>query len=143
MIFDWQNFTPVSATLGGVFIGLAAVWLMASIGRIAGVSGIVGGLARAGKTDRVWRMAFIIGLIAAPLLVGRVKPELLQPSFPTTGVLLACAGLLVGVGTTFGNGCTSGHGVCGNARLSQRSIVATLSFMIAGIATVAIKGMLA
>ena len=131
-----ENFTPISAALGGAMIGLSAVWLMASAGRIAGISGILGGALKAPKTDKLWRWTFLLGLGLGPLLVGLFKPSTLQVSFPTTGPLLIVAAVLVGIGTQLGNGCTSGHGVCGNARLSIRSLIATLTFMATGVLTV-------
>lgn len=131
-----ENFTPISAALGGAMIGLSAVWLMASAGRIAGISGILGGSLNAPKNDKLWRWTFLLGLLISPLIIGFFKPSTLQVSFPTTGPLLIIAAILVGIGTQLGNGCTSGHGVCGNARLSMRSLLATLSFMATGIITV-------
>jgi len=123
------------SALGGVLIGLSAVWLMASLGRIAGISGIAGGLVT-GMRDRGWRVAFVLGLVMAPVLRlvfgGDNGIGALQVSWPW----LAVAGLLVGFGTGLGSGCTSGHGVCGIARLSPRSLAATLVFMGAGMATV-------
>lgn len=135
-----EDLTPISASLGGLLIGAAAVWLMASLGRIAGISGIAGGLLDTVRGDRAWRVAFLLGLVAAPLLLALWDRTLLDVEYPLTGWPLSMAGLLVGVGTAMGNGCTSGHGVCGNARFSRRSVVATFTFMAAGIATVAIRG---
>ena len=131
-----DNFTPISAAIGGAMIGLSAVWLMASAGRIAGISGILGGSLNAGQGDKLWRWTFLAGLIIAPLFVRLFSPELLEIEFPTTGPLLILAAVLVGIGTQLGNGCTSGHGVCGNARLSIRSLLATLTFMTTGVLTV-------
>jgi len=131
-----ENFTPISAAIGGAFIGLSAIWLMASAGRIAGISGILGGAFNGGSGDKLWRWTFFAGLLAGPLIVGLFRPELLRADFPVTGFILVLAGILVGVGTQLGSGCTSGHGVCGNARLSVRSLVATLTFMFTGILTV-------
>jgi hypothetical protein len=133
-----ENFTPISAAIGGALIGLAAVLLMLFDGRIAGVTGIADGLINPRTDDRLWRLAFIAGLIAAPLtaaLVGHVVP---MPQMPANYAIIAVAGLLVGFGTRLGNGCTSGHGICGIARLSSRSIVATLVFMAAAIVVVAL-----
>lgn len=130
------EFTPISATIGGAMIGLAAVLLMATLGRIAGISGIVGGLTEKGeRSDRDWRVAFIIGLVATPALVGLARPELMQSEFTVSLPLVVLAGVIVGLGTTLGNGCTSGHGVCGNARLSMRSLIATVTFVATGVAT--------
>jgi len=131
-----ENFTPISALIGGALIGASAVMLMALNGRIAGISGITSGLLSLTRIpDRGWRLAFVAGLIAAPVglaLIG-LKPDItFTASLPMMGV----AGLIVGFGSVFGSGCTSGHGVCGMARLSQRSIIATLVFMVSGIATV-------
>ena len=135
MSIDWASFTPGSAAIGGVIIGIAAAMLAFVNGRIAGISGIVGGLFRPAPGDVSWRLAFVAGLIAAPLLcaaVAKLPPVVIEASYPT----LVVAGFLVGIGTRYGAGCTSGHGVCGLSRLSPRSIVATLSFMAAGFATV-------
>jgi uncharacterized membrane protein YedE/YeeE len=135
MLIDWNSFTPLSAVIGGVLIGLAAVMFALLNGRIAGVSGIVGGMLGSRAGDRAWRLAFVAGLIAAPLvyaLAGAAAPARIDADFPT----LVIAGLLVGIGTRYGAGCTSGHGVCGLSRLSPRSLVATLCFMAAGFATV-------
>ena len=136
MNIDWASFTPGSALLGGGLIGLAAVLLLIFNGRIAGVSGIVGQLlARPSAGDTAWRVAFVLGLIAAPLLyqVFAVLPEVtIDAEWP----VLLLAGLLVGFGSRYGSGCTSGHGVCGISRLSPRSLVATLAFMATGFATV-------
>ena len=133
-----ENFTPVSATFGGMLIGLSALWLMAANGRIAGISGLLGALPRGPKGERRWRIWFFVGLIAGPLLMSLIRKDFLDIQFPVSGALLALAGILVGVGTQMGSGCTSGHGVCGIARFSARSIVATITFMAAGIITVAI-----
>ena len=134
---DWQAFTPGSAVLGGILIGLAAAGFVLLNGRIAGISGILGGLltpAGAGA-DRAWRIAFIAGILVAPLISWAVfsLPAIeINAGFP----LVVVAGLLVGVGTRYGSGCTSGHGVCGLSRLSPRSLVATVAFMAAGFITV-------
>jgi uncharacterized membrane protein YedE/YeeE len=132
-----DHFTPVAASVGGALIGLSAVILMLLNGRIAGVSGITAGLLSfsAQTPDRGWRVAFVVGLIAAPfmlVLLGGRHPEI---AFVASTPTMIAAGLLVGFGTVLGNGCTSGHGVCGLARLSVRSIVATAVFMAAGVAT--------
>ena len=131
-----DNFTPISAAIGGAMIGLSAVWLMASAGRIAGISGILGGAFTASPRDRIWRWTFLLGLLVGPLCVSWFRPDLLKAEFPVTGPLLIVAGICVGIGTQLGNGCTSGHGVCGNARLSMRSLLATLTFMTTGVLTV-------
>src|SRR5580693_1283136 len=132
------NFTPISAAIGGALIGLAAVLLMAFNGRIAGIAGITGGLFNPKSDDRLWRLAFIVGLIAAPLAAALLSHAVPMPQMPGSMITIAVAGLLVGFGTRLGNGCTSGHGICGIARLSPRSIVATLVFMIAAIIVVAL-----
>ncbi len=132
-----HNLTPLSGLFGGTLIGLAAVLLMLTTGRIAGVSGIAGGMLSSGS-DKTWRIAFIAGLIVAGLIVPLLGGHAVaRPAAPSL-VLFAVAGLLVGFGSRMGNGCTSGHGVCGFARLSARSIVATLVFMAVAVATVAI-----
>ncbi|MDV2857463.1 YeeE/YedE family protein [Oceanimonas sp. CAM02] len=133
------NFTPFSALAGGLLIGAAALILLLVGGRIAGISGIVAGIGS--QPDKGWRLAFVAGLIAAPLLVFGVdlaEAYSLQEYSPWR---LLLAGLLVGIGTRLGNGCTSGHGICGMGRLSPRSVVATLVFMAAGIATVTLLGL--
>ncbi|WGS22305.1 MULTISPECIES: YeeE/YedE thiosulfate transporter family protein [unclassified Bradyrhizobium] len=133
-----HNFAPLSGLLGGVLIGLAAALLMLLTGRIAGVTGIVGGALLGGSADRGWRIAFVAGLIAAPLIAALFGAPLPRPQMNASLVVIAIAGLLVGFGTRMGNGCTSGHGVCGFARLSGRSIAATCIFLLTAIATVAI-----
>ncbi|WP_026293236.1 YeeE/YedE family protein [Rudaea cellulosilytica] len=123
--------------LGGTLIGLAAILLMATLGRIAGISGIAGRLVEGcARGDRAWRVAFILGLILAPLLVQAIGGNSGIGTPDSSSLQLALAGLCVGIGTRISGGCTSGHGVCGVARLSVRSIVATLVFMACGIATV-------
>jgi hypothetical protein len=130
------EFTPVSALFGGALIGLSAALLMLFTGRIAGISGILGGCLVAGAGDRDWRLAFVAGLIAAPLLGALANFPLALPRMPTSWFVIAVAGLLVGFGTRMGGGCTSGHGVCGIARLSPRSIAATAIFMTTAFAVV-------
>jgi uncharacterized membrane protein YedE/YeeE len=132
------NFTPISAAIGGALIGLAAVLLMLFTGRIAGVSGIMGGVLSPRSDDRLWRLAFIAGLIAAPLAAALAGHGVATPQMPGSTVIIVVAGLLVGFGTRLGNGCTSGHGICGIARLSPRSIAATMVFMVAAMAVVAV-----
>lgn len=132
------NFTPVSAAIGGALIGLAAVLLTLFTGRIAGISGIFGGCLSLGAGDKGWRIAFIAGLILAPLAGGLVGFPLAAPEMPASYVVIVAAGLLVGFGTRLGGGCTSGHGICGIARLSPRSIVATAIFMAVAVAVVAL-----
>ena len=135
MTIDWNHFTPVQALAGGVMIGLAAAALLLLNGRIAGISGILGGLLRPVKNDIAWRVAFLAGLLLAPIGYALVAPLPVAQVDSGTATLLI-AGLLVGLGTRYGSGCTSGHGVCGLSRGSPRSLVATLSFMVAGFATV-------
>ena len=132
------NFTPVSAAIGGALIGLAAVLLTLFTGRIAGISGIFGGCLNLGAGDKGWRIAFIAELILAPLAGGLVGFPLAAPEMPASYVVIVAAGLLVGFGTRLGGGCTSGHGICGIARLSPRSIVATVIFMAVAVAVVAL-----
>lgn len=131
MSIDWNNFTPWSALAGGVLIGLATAMFALLNGRIAGISGVIGGLLKPARGDIAWRAAFILGLIAAPLfyMLFTALPSL-QIDAGYGG--LAIAGLLVGIGTRYGSGCTSGHGVCGLSRLSPRSLVATATFMGTG-----------
>ena len=132
------NFTPISAAIGGALIGLAAALLMLTTGRIAGISGIFGGCLDFGTGDKGWRLAFIAGLILAPLTVSLAGFPVPIPDMPASWVVIVAAGLLVGFGTKLGSGCTSGHGVCGIARLSPRSIVATATFMGVAVVVVAL-----
>jgi uncharacterized protein len=132
------NFTPISAAIGGALIGLAAVLLMLFNGRIAGVTGIMDGLVNPRSEDWLWRLTFIAGLIAAPLAAAFVGYPVAMPQMPASAIVIAVAGLLVGFGTRLSNGCTSGHGICGIARLSPRSIIATMVFMAAAIVVVAL-----
>ncbi|MDR9439863.1 MAG: YeeE/YedE family protein [Halomonas sp.] len=141
---DWSS--SLQGLAGGILIGLSATWLMATLGRIAGISGIIGNLVTARpKGDSAWRVAFLLGLISGPvvllLLGGGLGNVAGSPGevvgAPAGGVpLMLVAGLLVGLGTGLGSGCTSGHGVCGLSRLSMRSLVATLTFLVAAIVTV-------
>ena len=135
MFIDWNAFTPWHALMGGALVGTAAALFVLLNGRIAGISGVLGGLLRPVKGDVAWRAAFVIGLIVAPLiylLFGSPPKPRIDADFGA----LVLAGLLVGVGTRYGAGCTSGHGVCGLSRLSPRSLVATAAFMAAGFGTV-------
>ena len=132
------NFTPISAAIGGALIGLAAALLMLTTGRIAGISGIFGGCLDFGTGDKGWRVAFISGLILAPLTGSLLGVPVPVPDMPASWVVIVAAGLLVGFGTKLGSGCTSGHGVCGIARLSPRSIAATFIFMGVAIVVVAL-----
>jgi uncharacterized membrane protein YedE/YeeE len=135
MSIDWNAFTPWTALAGGLLIGIAAGMFVLLNGRIAGISGIVGGLLRAARGDVAWRIAFLAGLLAAPLIYAVAAP-LPVPRIDAGYGALVLAGLLVGLGTRYGSGCTSGHGVCGLSRLSPRSLAATGTFMAAGFATV-------
>ena len=135
MTLDWQAFTPWTSLTGGLLIGLAAALFVLLNGRIAGISGVLGGLLRPLRGDIGWRVAFIAGLILAPSAY-RMVAALPAPRIDASTAMLVLAGLLVGVGTRYGSGCTSGHGVCGLSRLSVRSLAATLTFMGAGFATV-------
>ncbi|WP_133491179.1 YeeE/YedE family protein [Alcanivorax sp. 24] len=143
MNIEWSLFTPWSALAGGVLIGLAAALLILANGRIAGISGLLGGLldgmfarsAQAGDEGRGEAALFLLGLLAAPLL-WQLFATVPESHFSGSPITLVVAGLLVGVGTRYGSGCTSGHGVCGLSRLSPRSLIATLCFMGAGFVTV-------
>lgn len=135
MTIDWNSFTPWASLAGGVIIGISASMFVLLNGRIAGISGVLGGLLNPVRGDISWRAAFILGLVGAPLLYAQFT-ELPHPQIDAGYVALIVAGLLVGIGTRFGSGCTSGHGVCGISRLSPRSLVATAAFMVAGFVTV-------
>jgi uncharacterized membrane protein YedE/YeeE len=135
MLINWSQFTPWSALAGGAVIGMAVAILVLFNGRIAGISGIAGGVLKMQKSDTSWRIAFISGLVAAPL-VWQLFLSLPAIRIDGSYAIMAMAGLVVGIGTRYGSGCTSGHGVCGLSRLSPRSIIATLSFMGTGFVTV-------
>ncbi len=135
MTIDWNAFTPESALAGGIVIGIAAAMLALLNGRVAGISGIVGSLLRPARGEFAWRAAFVIGLVGAPLIYCFFA-ALPSPRVDAQWGALAIAGLLVGVGTRYGAGCTSGHGVCGLSRRSPRSLAATGIFMSAGFVTV-------
>ncbi|MBZ1393175.1 YeeE/YedE family protein [Psychrobacter pacificensis] len=130
---DWQAFTPISL-VGGLMLGVATVILLLGIGRIAGISGIFSSLLKPKRVE-MWQILFILGLVISPVLYRLARP-LPNVEISTSLPLLIVAGLLVGFGTRLGSGCTSGHGICGNARLSPRSLVATVTFMLLGIVTV-------
>lgn len=135
MFIDWAQFTPVPALIGGLTIGFAVALFILVNGRLAGITGIISGLLRPKSADIAWRVAFILGLIAAPLLYQLAAP--LPPiQIEANWLMIGVAGFIVGIGTRYGSGCTSGHGVCGLSRLSPRSLVATLAFMATGIVTV-------
>ena len=131
-----ENFTPVSALIGGVLIGISATLLLLFNGRIAGISGILGGLIVPAAGDRLWRVIFLSGLIISGFIYHKIYPGIFtqRPDYPV--LLLIAGGFIVGFGTRMGGGCTSGHGVCGIGRMSIRSVVATIVFMITGIITV-------
>jgi uncharacterized membrane protein YedE/YeeE len=133
-----ENFTPITALVGGALIGVSAVFLMAFNGRIAGISGVFSGTVFAEQGDKLWRIFFVIGLLIAPLIYTLMTGT--KPVFEMTSnwLLIIVAGLLVGIGTRLGSGCTSGHGVCGLSRLSPRSMASVAIFMSAGMATVAL-----
>lgn len=135
MTIDWINFTPWTSLAGGVLIGIAAALFILFNGRIAGISGILGGLLKPARGDILWRLAFIGGIVAAPLVYG-IAAALPEAKVEADTATLIIAGLLVGLGTRYGSGCTSGHGVCGISRLSPRSLAATAFFMAAGFVTV-------
>ncbi len=135
MTIDWNAFTPWSSLGGGILIGLAAAAMVLFNGRIAGISGIVGGLLRPARRDIAWRVAFVAGLVGAPAMY-RLFSNLPELRIDAGWGVLVIAGFLVGVGTRYGAGCTSGHGVCGLSRLSFRSLVATATFMATGFLTV-------
>ena len=138
MTIDWPHFTPWTSLSGGVLLGLASAMFILLNGRILGISGILGGLIPPTRTDALWRLTFLAGLFSSPWVFTALAPSsmLTAPRIDAGVVLLVIAGLLVGVGTRYGSGCTSGHGVCGLARLSPRSLIATLAFMAAGFAVV-------
>ena len=138
MNIDWIHFTPWTALGGGILLGIASAMFVLLSGRILGISGILGGLLAPRLGDISWRLAFLLGMGAAPLVFAAVMPPELLPvvRIDASEPVIALAGVLVGLGTRYGSGCTSGHGVCGLSRLSPRSLVATLSFMAAGFAIV-------
>ncbi|MDC0728477.1 YeeE/YedE family protein [Phytobacter diazotrophicus] len=139
MMIDWTHFTPLESAIGGVVIGAAASMLILFCGRVAGISGILGGVLSRANNDKGWRIAFLLGLVLSPVLWRLVAP-LPAVSITASWPMLVVAGLLVGVGTRYGSGCTSGHGVCGLSRLSVRSLIATLTFMAAAFITVWLVG---
>ncbi|MCB1999404.1 MAG: YeeE/YedE family protein [Burkholderiaceae bacterium] len=135
MTIAWTHFTPWASLAGGIVIGLASAVFILLGGRVLGISGILGGLLARRPGDVGWRLSFLLGLLAAPLAYA-VFAQPVVPRIDAGWATLIVAGLLVGAGTRYGSGCTSGHGVCGLSQLSPRSLVATLSFMGAGFATV-------
>ncbi|MDC9616012.1 YeeE/YedE family protein [Xenorhabdus khoisanae] len=139
MMIDMAQFTPLQSFVGGLLIGAAAWVLLLFCGRVMGVSGILGGVLSRSTLDKGWRLAFLIGVVASPSLYRLVTP---LPSVDLSGSwpILIVAGILVGLGTQYGSGCTSGHGVCGLSRLSGRSLMATATFMIVAFITVWVIG---
>ena len=138
MNIDWTHFTPFSSLTGGIILGIASAVFILVNGRILGISGILGGLMPPKLGDTFWRISFLLGLLVAPTLFHAVVPAqyIIAPRIDATDMMVVIAGLLVGIGTRYASGCTSGHGVCGLSRLSPRSLVATLSFMGTGFAMV-------
>ncbi len=137
MTIDWTHFTPWTALAGGILLGLASAAFILVNGRVLGISGILGGLLVPKRSDTSWRVFFLLGMVLAPASLALLAPGLVSaPRIEAGNVAIAAAGLLVGLGTRYGSGCTSGHGVCGLSRLSPRSLVATLAFMASGFAMV-------
>lgn len=138
MNIDWTHFTPWSSLSGGIILGVASAMFILMNGRVLGISGILGGLLPPKSGDTFWRIAFLAGMFASPWVFNALAPAefITTPQIDAGTVLLVISGLLVGIGTRYGSGCTSGHGVCGLSRMSPRSLVATLSFMAAGFLTV-------
>lgn len=135
MTIEWNAFTPYASLAGGVLIGVAAAMFVLLNGRIAGISGILSGLLKPVKGDIAWRLVFVLGLVGSPMLYA-LFASVPTPRIDASWAALVLAGLLVGVGTRYGSGCTSGHGVCGLSRLSPRSLAATATFMGAGFVTI-------
>jgi len=137
MIIDWTHFTPWTALIGGVVLGIASAALILLNGRVLGISGILGGLLAPRRGDINWRVFFLAGLILAPVTLSWLIPGVVAaPRIEASNLAIVAAGLLVGLGTRYGSGCTSGHGVCGLSRLSPRSLVATMAFMASAFVTV-------
>jgi uncharacterized membrane protein YedE/YeeE len=134
MNLDWAHFTPFASLTGGIILGIGSAIFILVNGRILGISGILGGLLPPKVGDTTWRIAFMLGLFAAPTVFHAVVPAeyITAPRIDATDLMVIAAGLLVGIGTRYASGCTSGHGVCGLSRLSPRSLVATASFMFSG-----------
>ncbi len=137
MSIDWIHFTPWTALIGGVLLGVASAAFILINGRVLGISGILGGLLVPRRGDINWRVFFLLGLLLAPVTLSWALPGVIAaPRIEASSLAIVAAGLLVGVGTRYGSGCTSGHGVCGLSRLSPRSLVATMAFMASGFITV-------
>jgi uncharacterized membrane protein YedE/YeeE len=132
MQIDWNNFTPWASLAGGLVLGLASAMFVLLNGRVLGISGIIGGLLRPRAGDLSWRICFVLGMVAAPAAWVALTGRAIEARIDAGWLMVIIAGLLVGVGTRYGAGCTSGHGVCGLSRMSPRSLVATLAFMAAG-----------
>ena len=135
MLINWDSFTPISSLGGGILVGIAALILMMTTGRVMGVSGILSGLFSVGET-KLWRLAFLGGTALAPLLIATITGTPIASELVSHGWLLYGAAFLVGIGTVLGSGCTSGHGICGLARFSGRSLVAVITFMVMAVITV-------
>jgi len=131
-----ENFTPIASLLGGMLIGFAALILLAFNGHIAGVTGVARGVLTPKQNDTLWRVVFLLGLIVGPLVFQAVSGEAIASTITSSTPILVIGGLLVGFGTSMGNGCTSGHGICGLGRVSKRSIAATGAFLATAIVTV-------
>ncbi len=137
MTIDWTHFTPWTALAGGILLGISSAAFILVNGRVLGISGILGGLLLPKRSDASWRVFFLLGLVLAPATLAMLAPDLVSaPRIEAGSAAIVAAGLLVGLGTRYGSGCTSGHGVCGLSRLSPRSLVATLAFMASGFAMV-------
>lgn len=136
MQIDWMSFTPIPSLLGGIILGLAAALYVLLHGRILGISGIISGLLHPKLSDSAWRVSLVLGILSAPFLAALFFGIFPVIEIESGWVTIVIAGLLVGFGTQYGSGCTSGHGICGLSRLSPRSLVATLAFMGAGFITV-------
>ena len=137
MNIDWLNFTPSAALSGGVLLGIASAAFVLLNGRILGISGILGGLLVPRRGDVTWRIFFLAGMLCAPTVLSLLWPQrIVTPRIDADYITIIAAGILVGLGTRYGSGCTSGHGVCGLSRLSPRSLIATLAFMASGAMTV-------
>jgi uncharacterized protein len=137
MNIDWIQFTPWTALAGGILLGIASAAFILVNGRVLGISGILGGLLVPKRSDASWRVLFLLGMLMAPATLSLLAPGLISaPRIEASNATIVVAGLLVGLGTRYGSGCTSGHGVCGLSRLSPRSLVATMAFMASGFAMV-------
>ncbi len=137
MTIDWIHFTPWMSLAGGALLGIASAAFILVSGRVLGISGILGGLLMPRRGDTSWRVSLLLGMVLAPVTLSLLAPDLISaPRIEAGSGTIVAAGLLVGLGTRYGSGCTSGHGVCGLSRLSPRSLLATLAFMASGFAMV-------